>query len=268
MKNVFLLAGLTFRDSIRNKALYGIFALGTLLFLGNVIITSMFNWELGKVAVDIGLSVVSLSGLIIIFFFSIHMVSYDLERKTIYLILSKPISKYQYVLGKFLGLAAIVVVSSVFLGFCSYASVKLAMLDVVSIPQNFSWLTFFISLIYQSLSLLIVLAIAFICIGVTTHAFTAVLLCMMCYFIGQNVENVFYILSRGQLFSESPHLMWIMNTISWIFPNLAAFDLKTSAAYGLSIDPSYLGWIGIYGISYIAACLILAMFFFYKRELG
>jgi len=220
------------------------------------------------VAVDVGLSVVSLSGLIIIFFFSIHMVSYDLERKTIYLILSKPISKGQYILGKYLGLVAIVMVSSAVLGACSFFSVKLAMIDVVSIPQNFAWPTFFLSLAYQTLALFIVLAIAFVCISVTTHPFTAILLCMMGYFIGQNVERVLHIITRGHLFQDNPLLLRLMKSTAWLFPNLAAFDLKTAAAYGLPVDLAYLGWTGIYGFSYIAGCLILAMFIFQRRELG
>ena len=103
----------------------------------------MFTWELGKVAVDMGLSVVSFSGLMIIFFFSIHMVSNDLERKTIYLILSRPISKSQYILGKYFGLAVVVLLSSAVLGVCSFLSFKLATMNVEAfIPMNFGWVFF------------------------------------------------------------------------------------------------------------------------------
>ena len=231
MTNVLLLAGMTFKDSIRSKALYGIFALGFLLFLANILITGMFTWELGKVAVDVGLSVVSLSGLIIIFFFSIQMVSYDLDRKTIYLILSKPISKIQYILGKYLGLATILLISSIVLGICAVLSFKLATLYHQGyIPENFNWPTFFLSLGYQTISLFIVLSIAFLCISVTTHPFTAVLLCMMAYFIGQNVERVIHIMFRNQTDVHNPALYKLAKTIGWVFPNLAAFDLKTTAA--------------------------------------
>ena len=58
MSKILLVASITFRDCIRNKALYGIFALGLMLFTANIIITGMFSWELGKVAVDVGLSTV------------------------------------------------------------------------------------------------------------------------------------------------------------------------------------------------------------------
>lgn len=269
MRNIALLAGITFKDSIRNKSLYGIFAFALVLFVANVIITSMFSWEVGKVAVDVGLSVISVSGLIIIFFFSINTISNDLERKTIYLILSKPISKYQYVLGKYLGLAMIILVSSMILGACSFLSVKLATLGAEAyIPANFSWATFWLSIIFATIALLLLLAIAFLSISVTTHPFTALLLCIMTYFIGQNIEKVVNIISRSKAYSENVLLHKLTGISSWLFPNLAAFDLKTTAAYGLPLDSGYLIWTALYGLSYIGFCLLATMWIFQRRELA
>ncbi len=269
MRNIALLAAITFKDSIRSKGLYGIFALGLILFVANIVITGMFSWEVGKVAVDVGLSVVSISGLIIIFFFSISMVANDLDRKIIYLILSKPIAKYQYILGKYVGLALIILLSSAILGICSFLSVKLSVLGSEAfIPMNFSWGVFFLGLVYLTLALLMVLAIAFLCISVTTHPFTALLLCMVTYFVGQNVENVVNILSRSPVFADNAGLQAVVKTVSWIFPNLAAFDLKTTAAYGLPVDAGYLVWTALYAVSYIGVCLATGMLIFQKRELA
>ncbi len=269
MRNIFLIAGITFKDSIRKKALIGIFFFGLALFLANVIITGMFSWELGKVAVDVGLSVVALSGLMIIFFFSIHMVAQDLERKTIYMILSRPVTKPQYILGKFCGLAMIILVSTAILGACATLSVKLATLGAEAfIPRMFSWPIFFLGLIYLTLSLLLVLAIAFLCVSVTTHPFTAILLCLMIYFIGQNAETVLKVMTRSKMLDNNPVLLRTIQMTHWIFPNLAAFDLKTTAAYGLTVDAAYLVWVAIYGLAYLGICLVLSIAIFNRRELG
>lgn len=269
MHNIALLTAVTFKDSIRNKGLYGIFALVAAMFAANIIITGMFSWELGKVAVDVGLSVVSISGLIIIFFFSINMISNDLERKSIYLVLSKPISKVQYIIGKYLGLGLILLVSGVVLGACAAVSFKLSTMGAETfIPANFSWGLFILGLVYATLALLLVLALAFLCISVTSHPFTAMLLCMMAYFIGQNVENVANMVTRNKVFADNLTLIKLTQTISWIFPNLAAFDLKTTAAYGLPVDAAYLGLTALYGISYITVCLVATMIIFQKRELA
>jgi Cu-processing system permease protein len=269
MSKILLIARITFKESIRNKALYGIFFLGIALFVANIIITGMFTWELGKVAVDVGLSSVSISGLLIIFFFSIHSLANDFERKTIYLILSRPITKAEYILGKFLGLTWIILLSSSVLGICSVISVKLATLNVEAyIPQHFSWLTFLLGLVFITLSLLVLMAISFFWICITSNQFTALLLSILTYFIGQNVENVINIIDRSQVYANNAFLRKVIAVVSWIFPNLASFDLKTTAAYGLPVNTAYLLWVAIYGISYIAVSLAVTTLIFQRRELG
>ncbi len=269
MAKIGLLAWITFKDSIRSKVLYGIFFFGLALFTANLVITNMFSFEIGKVAVDVGLSATALSGLIIVFFFSINMMANDLERKTIYLILSKPFSKAQYLLGKFTGLAMIIAISSVTLGACAVLSVKLSIMGSEAfIPLHFSWTTFFLGLIFLTLSLLVVLAISFFCICITNHSFTALLLCLMSYFIGQNIENALNIFSRIKMFASNVAALKLIKILAWVFPNLSAFDLKTTAAYGLPVDAAYLFWTAIYGLSYIGICLMVSIFIFQKRELG
>jgi ABC-type transport system involved in multi-copper enzyme maturation permease subunit len=269
MVKVGLVAWITFKESIRNKALFGIFFCGIGLFLANIIITGMFSWEIGKVAVDVGLSVVTLSGLLIIFFLSIQMMSNDLERKTIYLILSKPISKQHYILGKFIGLAGIITVSSLVLGAGAVLSVKLSIFGSEQfMPHHFSWSTLLLGLCFLNISLLVVLAMAFLCISVTSHSFTAVLLCMATYFIGQNVESVATVIKRSKIFDSNIALLKLLAVIEWIFPNLAAFDLKTTAAYGLPVDSAYLAWVAAYGLAYIGLCLVAAIWIFQRRELA
>lgn len=266
---ILLIAGVTFKDSIRNKAFYGIFFLGIMLFAANIIITGMFSWELGKVAVDVGLSAVSISGLLIIFFFAIHSLANDFERKTIYLILSRPITKVEYILGKFLGLTWIILLSSSILGICSVISIKLATLNIEAyIPQHFSWLTFLLGLLFITLSLLMLMAVSFLWTSITSNQFTALLLSILTYFIGQNVENVTHIISRSQMYENNAFLEKVITVVSWIFPNLASFDLKTTVAYGLPVNTAYLFWVSIYGISYIAVSLAVTTLIFQRRELG
>jgi ABC-type transport system involved in multi-copper enzyme maturation permease subunit len=269
MHKIFLLAWITFKDSIRSKALYGIFFFGLALFLANILITGIFSWEIGKVAADVGLSVVSLSGLAIIFFFSIQIVANDLERKTIYLILSKPISKVQYLLGKFAGLSLIILVSSAILGACAALSFKLATMGAEAyIPAHFSWHLFWLALVFITLSLLLLQALSFLCVSVTTNSFTAFLLCLMLYFIGQNLERVVTIIQRGKMFNNNPLLLKFLDGVTWVLPNLAAFDLKTTAAYGLPVNGTYIGWTALYGVTYIGVCLALAGLIFQRREIG
>ena len=269
MHAVFLVASMTFRDSLRNRALYGIFFLGAVLFLSSVIITGMFSWELGKVAVEIGLSAMSISGLIIIFFFSIQMVSNDLERKTIYLVLSRPIQKWHYLVGKFLGLAGIVLLSSIVLGCSSFLSIKMSIwLSNAHMPALFNWSTLLLGMAYLTLALLVILSVSFFCVSLASHQFTAFLLAVIFYFVGQNVETVKIIVQRQKGLANNVFMHKALDVVSWIIPNLAAFDLKTTAAYGLKVSGTYLGLVALYGLAYIVVCLVLSIWIFQKRELA
>jgi len=269
MHKIGLLAWITFKDSIRNKALHGILFCGIVLFAVNIIVTGMFTWEMGKVAVDMGLSIVSFSGLILIFFFSINVMSNDIDRKTIYLILSRPIGKPQYIMGKYAGLAMIIILSSIILGLCSAGSVWVSILGTKTfLPPNFSWSLFFLSIGFLTLSLLVMMALTLLWVSITSHSFTALILSMMTYFIGQNMENVKNIISSTKFLSPDSLSVKTIHAVSWVVPNLAVFDLKTTAAYGLSVDAASLLWTALYGISYIGISLIITIFVFQKRELS
>ena len=269
MNKIFLIAWITFKDCIRNKALYGIFFLGLILFTVNVVFTGMFTWELGKVAVDMGLSIISFSGLIIIFFMCLPLMAGDLINKTVYLILSRPVTKAHYIIGKYLGLGSVIVISSVFLGLCGALSVRLSVLGAeVFIPPHFSWGMFAASIGFLTLSLLVLLALAVLWTCATTHHFTAVLLTLMTYFICHNMENVKNIILSTKFMAPDSLPIKVIDTVSWVLPNLAAFDLKTTAAYGLPVDMASQSWVLLYGFSYIVICITLAVMVFKRRELS
>jgi len=269
MYAILLIAGLTYRDCLRKKALHGILAFGLLILLANLVVTSTFSWEPGKVAVDIGLSAVSLSGLLIIFFLAIDSLFGDIERQAIHMILSRPISRGQYLLGKFCGLAALLATSSLVLGLLASISVKVALsLSHAVSPEHFTWTAFLLGLLFQALGLWMMLALTVCWCTLTTHPFTAVLLSAISYFVAVNIESIQLLVSRQQLHADNPALHIILRVAGWLFPNLSAFDLKTAAAYGLSSDPGYLLALTAYSLAYITILLLFSVIIFQRRDLG
>jgi ABC-type transport system involved in multi-copper enzyme maturation permease subunit len=206
--------------------------MGLVLFGANIIFTGMFSFDLEKVALDMGLSTVSFSGLILIFFFSINMMSNDIEKKTIYLILSRPISKAEYILGKYIGLSLVIILSSLILGICAAFSVWLSTTAAgIQFTNTFSWGLFFVSIVLQTLSLLILLALALLWVMVSSHPFTALLLTLMTYFVGQNMENVKNIVLSTKLARPDALSIKAINIASWIFPNLAVFHQRKAKQF-------------------------------------
>lgn len=266
MAQIWLLAQITYKEGVRNRILAGILLMGFLLSAFNLIFTQMFAFDLSKVSVDLGLSTVSIAGLAVIFFMGINLLARDFEKRTIYMVLSRPISRWQYILGKFTGLALMVATSVGILGVFAAAGVKTAMLLAPDyIPVNYSWKLFGLSLVFSYLSLLIITAIAQFFSSLLSSSYIAFLVTACSYFIGHNVELVRKtFLGPG----ETPGLYgYLIEVVTWVFPNLQAFDLKTAAGYGLSIDPMSLVWTLIYGICYVAVVITLTVCFFQHREL-
>ena len=267
MGQIWLLARITFIEGVRNRVLIGILIFAVLLLLLNLIFAQMFTYDLSKVAVDTGLTMVSIAGLAIIFFMGINLLSRDFEKRTIYMVISRPLARWQYVFGKFLGLMLMVGLSVAILGSFAAICVKLIILWAPGyVPPNFTWLLFWLSLIFSFLSLLIVTALAQLFASFATSSYIALLLTACCYFIGHNVEMLSKLVSG----SEDLHILirFLIGAVTWIFPNLSAFDLKTAAGYGLPVEGSAMLWVALYGVSYIFIVLFLNAFIFQRKELG
>jgi ABC-type transport system involved in multi-copper enzyme maturation permease subunit len=266
MGQIWLLSKITYKEGVRNRILLGILLVAVFFSAFNVVFSQMFAHDLSKVSVDLGLSTVSLAGLAVIFFMGINLLSKDFERRTIYMVLSRPIARWQYVLGKFLGLTLMVGTAVAILGLFTAAGVKTSMLMAPSfIPQNYSWLIFVIAVCFSYLSLMIITALAQLFTYLTTSSYIALIVTACIYFIGQNIELVREALLNFPEISQSYAIL--IESISWLFPNLQAFDLKTTAGYGLPIEPMTLFWTSVYGVSYIAVTVALSVFFFQRREL-
>ena len=269
MKIIRILAGITFLEGVRNRFFYGLLLIALLLIGANLVLTHSFAYDLGKVAVDIGLSATAIFGLMIIFFLGINLISKDLDKLTVYMVLGRPVARWQYVIGKFLGLSLIILVSLLILGAISAASVVIATIGKGHhIPQNFAWSGFAIALMYQYFSLNLITGFTLLFAVLTSSSFMAMILSLATYFIGQNVELVIKLLTTTDLFEQSEQFVKVAELLAWIFPNLAAFDLKTAAAYGLPLDPVYLIWTLIYGLAYTCLLLAFTSLIFNRRELA
>src|SRR3990172_3090754 len=123
MTAIWAIAVITFKEGIRNRAIYGISIFALLLLGANLLISSMIMQEVGKVAVDMALSTVSFAGLLLVLFVGINLMAKDLDKRTIYMVLARPISRAQYIFGKFLGMCLLIVVTVAFLSVLALLSI-------------------------------------------------------------------------------------------------------------------------------------------------
>jgi len=269
MRHLWLIMKITFKDGIRSRMLFGISMLALLLFAANVVITNLFSLDVGKVMIDMAFAALSIAGLSIIFFLGIGMLSHDIHDKTVYMIVSRPVTRAQYVIGKFGGMALLLLAVMAILGVLAFLSfgIGCTFLQGSGIPRNFSWMTLSITLGFRFLCLLVVLSIAFFFTVISSSMYLAMLFSFCVYFIGNSIETIVQVLAKGQFIEVSPYYLTLMKGISWLFPNLSAFDLKANLAYGLPYDTSYMAWTGLYGCAYIFLMILLTLMVFKKKDI-
>ena len=100
-----------FRESVRDKVLYNLVAFAILLMGASYLIGQLTAGQDVKIIKDLGLAATSIFGLFIAVFIGIGLVSKEVERRSIYALLAKPIERYQIVLGKYAGLVLTLVVN-------------------------------------------------------------------------------------------------------------------------------------------------------------
>lgn len=269
LRNIWFLALATCTETIRHKALWAIVGLAALLTTANIGVTTLYSWDLGKVSVEFGLSAVAFAGLLLVFFLGMKILADDLERSRIFMLLSRPVSIWEYLTGKFLGLVMILFLTSSILGGAAVLSMKFVLYQYPAyISPNFSWLTYTMALACQWLSLVMVMAISLLCFSFASQPFVALLLAVCAYLVGQNMELL------RRVVVENPQAGFLAGqenlvlALSWIFPNLSLFDKKYVAAYGMAFSGMDFALLCLYSLSYSALLLFLATLFYKRKELA
>jgi ABC-type transport system involved in multi-copper enzyme maturation permease subunit len=268
MTTLLPIALITFKEGVRNRALYGITLLALLLFGANFLISTMFMLEVGKVAVDIALSAVSLSGLLLVLFVGINLMAKDLDKKTIYMVLSRPISRSQYILGKFLGMALLIIITMIFLSMCAILSIQLIKMAAPTYFSRFSWPMILLALSFNTLSMILLSALSFLFASFTSTSFITLVLTVIAYIIGQSLSDVKALVEAPQTVGihVSSVTVKLVQIAYYLFPNLSIFNIKIQAAHSLLLSPSYIFWTLTYGLIYTALTITGAAVIFRRRE--
>src|SRR2546423_10152272 len=107
------IASNTFREAVRDRVLYNLIAFA-LLLSGAAIFVGQISIEIERlVVVDLGLTAVSLFGVVIAIFIGIGLVAKEIERRTLYTVLARPVRRWEFIVGKFLGLTGTLVVNTI-----------------------------------------------------------------------------------------------------------------------------------------------------------
>ncbi|MDT8317851.1 MAG: ABC transporter permease [bacterium] len=267
MRGLLSLAYITFVEGIRSRAIFGIFIMAILMFAASLTLTNLFMRDIVKVAADLSLATISFSGLLMVLFIGNNLLSKDIDKRTIYMVISRPISRAQYMFGKFLGLFLLIIASTIFLGIISSIPVYLAGIDYENSTVIFKWNIYLIAIIMIAMKLALIAAVTIFFTSFTSTSFISLVLTIATYIIGTSTETVRGILKmKTEGIEISPAIEAIIQGAYYIFPNLSTFDIKLQASHGLTLPEGYILWAITYWLIYTGIMVSAASIIMNRRE--
>lgn len=254
VQRVLAIAKNTFREAVRDRILYNLVVFVLLLTFVAVFLGELTAGEEARMIANLGLNAILVFGVFIAIFVGVGLVSKEIEKKTVFAIFAKPVSRTEFIVGKFFGLCLTLLVNVVVMG----VGLSLALSYVGSYSLAASvWAA--VGLIF--LELVIITAIAILFSSFSSPALSA-LLAFLVFVIGHFSASL-RDLAEG-LGSRSAKIFF--DFIYYIFPNLANFSFRSEAAVGLvPTSASVFGAIA-YAVVYSAIMLIVAAVIFRSRN--
>jgi len=242
----------TFREAIRDRILYLllVFALGLIGVSRLLSMLTVGNEE--KIIKDIGLSAISLFGVLTAVFVGVSLVFKEIERRTVYTLLATPVRRWHFVTGKFVGL---LLVLGMIVGLMSAALCGLLLLR-----GEAPWALFpAIALILVELVVVTAFALLF---SSLTNPILAALMTFAIYVMGHLTWSLQ--LLKGQL--EGGLAVGLVDFLYYAMPNLERLNLKAEVVHGLPLEPGSVTLGVVYGLSYAVLVLGLACLVFERKE--
>jgi ABC-type transport system involved in multi-copper enzyme maturation permease subunit len=267
MNGIMGLAYITFKEGIKNRAIFGIFIMALLMLSAVVTLTGLFMRDIVKVAADLSLATISFSGLLMTLFIGANLLAKDIDKRTIYMVISRPVSRSQYTIGKFFGLFLLVLAAVAFLGLLSALPVYFAGQGDPNPQSIFKWSVYAVAILFIALKLVLLASIIIFFSSITSTSFITLVLTIATYLIGSTNEIVKGILdAKMEGVHISAPLAVVIKFVYYVFPNLSAFDFKIQAAHGLPVPLGYLFWIFSYWLLYTSIMIAGAALIMRRRE--
>ncbi len=242
----------TFRENLREKLLYNLLFFALLMIGSSILLSRITLGDYHRLILDLGLASINLFGVLIAIFVGIGLVSKEVDRKTIYTIVSKPIPRYEFLLGKYCGLVITLFANTVVM-----VAGLVIVLQVMDVPIT--------SLVFKSLALIFLELMVITAVAVLFSTFTSATLSaiftLAVYVIGHLSGDLKEFAKKLDEVSEI-----VVNAIYYTLPNLERFNLKGHVIHHLDFGLADMALTLAYGLTYAAFLLLLASVIFQRRD--
>ena len=253
LQRIWVLAQNTCREAVREKLLYNLLLFAALMIVSSIVLAKLHLGYDERIYRDVGLAAIAMFGALIAIFVGINLVYREISQKTVYAMLAKPVRRWEFMVGKYLGLLALLALEiGIMSGFF------LAVLLYKGSPWEWA-MVWAILFIFLELALITAVAIFF---SSFTTPYLAGMFTVALWIIGHLLADVRDLgMQRG---SES--LRPLTEALYWSLPNLDRLDIKAVAADGQTIEAARIAGAALYAFCYSGALLMGGMLLFQRRD--
>jgi ABC-type transport system involved in multi-copper enzyme maturation permease subunit len=243
-----------FREVIRDRVLYliGFFAL--LLIIAMRLLPELATTTSDKMVIDFGLAAIEILGAIVAVFVGTGLINKEIEKRTVLVLIAKPLSRAEFILGKHLGLSGVLGVL-VF----TMAVIYLVVLSLGKIDYPIG--SILLSNLFLFLELCLITAVALV-FGVFTSSLLATMLSFGVYLMGNLSRDL---VELGNL-SKNSTIQAMTEGLYLVLPDLSRLNLKNEAVYGILPSAMTLLSNGVYALFYTTILLAIAILLFSRRQ--
>ena len=253
LNHIWVLAMNTYREAVRDKLLYNLLLFAGLMIASSILLAQIQLGHDERLYRDVGLSAIAFFGVLIAIFVGINLVHREISSKTIYTMLSKPVQRWEFLVGKYVGLLTLLAVEVAIMSACFIAVL------FAKGSEFYSGLLWSILLIYFELALVTAVAIFF---SSFTTPYLAGMFTVALWIIGHLLGDLRAFGSR----SDIPGLKALMEALYWTLPNLDRLDIKADASAGNPIELARIGAAALYAWLYSFVLMAGAMLLFQRRD--
>ena len=266
MRPVGVIAWNVYRESVRDKVPYTLVVFTVLLMLASLLIGQLSAGQDVRIIKDLGLAASSLIGLFIAIFLGIGLVSKEVEKRSIFVILSKPVARHQFILGKYLGLLLTLAVNLSVMAAAHYLvlawtawGVPAAVQAAWERPALDAGLLAAYALTFCELAVVTALALAFATLSSPLLASAFTVATVVAGRLSADLRSI------GDVV-ESPMAQHLARALYAVLPHLDAFDVRAQVVHGPPVTAAVVLWSGALAACYVVAALAVALLVFSRRD--
>ena len=255
-----------FRESVRDKVLYNLVLFAVLLIAASYLLSQLTAGQDIKVMKDLGLAAMSIFGLFIAIFIGIGLVSKEVEKRSIYSLLAKPIRRQEFVVGKYLGLVLTLFVNLAIMAVAYYAVLgAVAWIDGAWLRPHWAApavdpaLLKAVAMIFLQLTIVVAIALFF---STFSSPMLAAALTFGLYVVGHFNAD----LKNFEAVIDSRAAAYVARALYYVLPNLAPLDIKGDVVHAVHVPAAYLLLNAAYCVVYVSFLVLAATFIFSRRD--